>query len=401
MRFFKNRENEERNFNESLAEIFQNNSNRIYIDEKIVEKLPSVHESIHKIAGGIAQLPLYLYKENTDLSVTKLNSDYRNFLINEENNDFDTAYKLKYQIVRDLLLYGKSYNYIHRKGNEITGIHHVDYKTVTIKDYINNDGIIVDKEIHFTLNNMALKKHVTDFLIIEYSNVGVLNSESLLRLMIEHDRTLESGLKNVARPLGILKTPGRLTQPIIERLRESWQSLYSGGSNAGKTVILEEGLDFKSIDVNLVNLQAIEMKEQFIEDVERLFGLHNIKSDEEFLKRTLSPIINAIESSINKAMLLEREKREGCYFRTDTSELLRPSTQEQYNMIANAVKNGIMTVNEGRQILDLPNFFTESETGDKLLLSLGNVLVDSKWNTTILNLGQTINNNGDTDNADS
>ena len=215
--------------------------------------------------------------------------------------------------------------------------------------------------------------------------------------MVEHDKTLESGLKNVARPLGVLKTSSRLTKPALDRLKESWQSLYSGGSNAGKTVILEEGLEFSSIDVNLSNLQAIEMKEQFVEDVERLFGLHNIKSDEEFLKRTLSPIISCIESSMNKSILLEREKREGYYFRTDTSELLRPSTQEQYTMIANAVKNGIMTVNEGRQILDLPNFFVNSDNGDKLLLSLGNVLIDSNWNSTILNLGQTINNKGSVD----
>ena len=394
MWFIKNKHNEERSFNESLAEIFSSSTGRVYIDERIVEKLPSVHESIQKIAGGIAQLPLYLYKENTDLSVTKLRDDYRNFIINEENNE---SYKLKYEIVRDLLLYGKSYNYIYRKGNKIDGIHHVDYKAVTVKDYINDDGIIVDKEIHFTLNNKALVKSAYDFLIIEYSNCGILNSDSLLRLMVEHDKTLESGLKNVARPLGVLKTSSRLTKPALDRLKESWQSLYSGGSNAGKTVILEEGLEFSSIDVNLSNLQAIEMKEQFVEDVERLFGLHNIKSDEEFLKRTLSPIISCIESSMNKSILLEREKREGYYFRTDTSELLRPSTQEQYTMIANAVKNGIMTVNEGRQILDLPNFFVNSDNGDKLLLSLGNVLIDSNWNSTILNLGQTINNKGSVD----
>lgn len=395
--FSKNKEREQREFNTAIAEIFSNNN--IYISDKIVEKLPSVYESINKISSQIAQLPLYLYKENDDFSVEKIKNDYRCFIVNEESSQYETSYKIKYDIVRDLLLYGKSYNYIQRNGNKITGIHHVEYKTVTIKEYIDDNGILIDYDCHFILNNKSIIKNSYDMLIINYSNVGILNSENLLQLMIEYDKTLKFGLQNASMPLGVLKTSGRLTDNAINKLKASWQSLYSGSSNAGKTVVLEDGLDYKSFDIDLSHLQMIDMKKEFTNDVKRLFNLYEINSDEDFLKRTLNPLINAIESSINKYLLLEKEKLNGYYFRTDCSELLRPSTSEQYSIMGNAVKSGILTVNECRQILDLPKFFNESNEGDKLIMSLGSVLIDKDYTATILNLGQTIG--GNSNNSDS
>lgn len=218
---------------------------------------------------------------------------------------------------------------------------------------------------------------------------GILNSSDLLELIIGHTNTLKSVLKNASLPFGILQASGRLTDSTIQRLRQSWSNLYSGSRNAGKVVILEEGLEYKSFDINIEQLQMVKQKEQLISEIERLFNLHDIKSDDEFLKRTLSPLITCIENAIDKNLLLEKEKKENYFFRFDTRELLRPSTKEQYEVVALAVQKGLMTINEARQYLDLPIFFKPEH--DKLILSLGNCLADKNLNVDVLNLGLSMN----------
>lgn len=380
---------EERSINVGLVELFKTNG--IYISEKVVDKIPVVSESVAKIAGSIAQMPIYLYLEES-LRVERQFNDYREFLLNQEINEHETAFKFKYGLVKDLLYYGKSYHYIERQGNRIKSLHRVDPKTVTKKEFVDDKAIIKDIEIHYTLNNKALTANVFDFMIIE-KGTGILNSADLLELMIKHNQTLKYALENSTLPLGILQSKSRLTKDAINRLRESWQSLYSGTSNAGKTVILEEGLEYKAMDINIEQLQMIEQKEQFIADVQRLFNLYDIKSDDEFLKRTLAPIICCIENSIDKSLLLEREKKDRYFYRFDTKELLRPSTKEQYEIGALAVQKGLMTINEVRQYLDLPIFFNADK--DKLLLSLGNCLADKDLNIDILNMGLSVNTESD------
>ena len=391
MKLFKNTtpQLEERSFKMALSQAFT--TSNIYINDSVIEKIPSISENINLISGTIAQMPVYLYTEDKSLRVLRKNNDYREFLLNNESSEFETSYNWKYSLVRDLLLYGKSYSYIQRQGNKIIGLHRVDPKTVTKKEYIDDKGIMKDIEIHYTLNNKSFKSNIFDFLIIEKGN-GILNSTNLLELMMQYDDTVKTALKNVVIPSGILKTTGRLTQPAIEKLKASWNSIYSGGANAGKTVILEEGLEYKSLDISVEKLQLPQIKSNFIEDVERLFNMHNINSDELFLKRVLSPLICCIENSLDKHILLEREKKQNYYFRFNTKELLRPSYIEQANAVVQLVKGGIITINEGRSYLDEKPFFENNN--DKLLLSLGNCLANKEMDIQILNLGKTLDSNG-------
>lgn len=390
MRFFKQKsEVEERSFKMALSQMFS--TSNIYINDSIIEKIPSVSENINLISGTVAQMPIYLYDENNSLQVTRKNEDYREFLLNNENSEFETSYNWKYNLVKDLLLYGKSYSYIERKGSKIIGLHRVDPKTVTKKEYIDDKGIIKDIEIHYTLNNKACIASIFDFLVVEKGN-GILNSTNLLELLMEYDNTVKSALKNVVIPSGILTSDRRLTQNVIDKLRDSWQSIYQGGANAGKTIILEEGLSYKNLEISVEKLQLPQIKANFIEDVERIFNMHNIDSDEKFLKRVLSPIICCIENAIDKHILLEKEKKKGYYFRFNTKELLRPSVVEQANAAVQLVKGGLLTINEGRAYMDEKPFFNEEN--DKLLLSLGNCLANKDMDIQILNLGQTINSNG-------
>ena len=116
--FMKSNETEERNVGTgtSITSLFNPEQS---IGEDVVLKIPTVQSCYELIAGTIAQLPIYLYRETEDGSVDKISDDYRNILLNDEPNEFQSAYSMKKQMVKDYLFRGATYSYVERNGNEI------------------------------------------------------------------------------------------------------------------------------------------------------------------------------------------------------------------------------------------------------------------------------------------
>lgn len=389
--FNKTKDTEVRNYNYS-ATIESLFSNRVLINKNSIEKIPVVQESLKKICGTIAALPIELMIKDR-FKNTVIEDDVRLYLLNTENNSYQTSYNYKYRIVEDLLLYGKHYSYIERKGTKIDGLYPIEFKTVTEQDVINDNGIIVSKDIHFTLNTRVLNKNAYQLLIIDTGNKGILNSDKLLSLLMAHDEMLESVINNISMPSGYLKSSSRLTEQTINRMKESWKNLYSGGSNAGKTIILEEGIDYKTLDIDLTKFQSLDNKKAFIEDVERLFNLYNIKNDSEYLKYTIAPLVSCIENALTCQLLLSSEKEKNIIFRFNCEMVDRADEKTRIESIALAVDKGLLTINEGRLRLD-ENPFILNNKEEFLNLSQGKVMLFPDGNIIIPNMGTAINADG-------
>lgn len=390
MGLFKKKEERSMSYNALIESL---SSNNIYISKNTVEKIPVVYESIKKIAGTIASLPIeYCHKQNNVNNF--IDDDVRLFLLNVENNEYSTSYNLKYSIVEDLLLYGKSYCFIERKGTKIKGLHHINYETVTEKKIIDENGVIIDKEINYTLNSMVCNKNAYEILIIDSCNKGILNSNKILELMLQHDYMLENVIKNIAMPSGYLKSSGRLTQQTIDRMKDSWKKLYSGGKNAGKTIILEEGLEYKTFDIDLNKLQSLDNKKAFVEDIQRLFNLYNIKDDREYLKYVVTPLISCIENALNSQLLLTREKENNYKFIFDTEMIDRATEKTRMETIILGLNSGIYTINEARERLDMEPFILDSNDAF-LSLSMGKIMLKQNGTVVMPNIGTKINMDGD------
>lgn len=389
MGLFKKKQVEEvRNYNSVLEALTSNN---IYISKNSINKIPVVRESINKIAGTLASLPIELLKKEENKN-TFLNDD-RLYLLNIENNTYSTSYQYKYRIVEDLLLYGKHYSYIERKGTKIIGLYPIEHSTVSERDVIDNNGIIIDKVINYTLNNMIQSKNAYEILIIDTGNKGILNSNNVLELALKHDNMMSKVLDNIAMPSGYLKSNDRLTNSTIQKMRESWKNLYTGSQNMGKTIILEEGLEYKTFDIDLSKLQSNDNKKQFTDDIKRLFGLYDIKSDSEYLKYTLTPIISAIENALSSQLLLTSEKENNIKFIINTEEVARASEKERIEALTMAINSGILTINEARTRLNENPFILDSKK-DFLSVSQGKIMLFPDSTLTIPNMGTVLNAEG-------
>ena len=201
-----------------------------------------------------------------------------------------------------------------------------------------------------------------------------------------------------ALPLGILETDGRLSDITAKRLRQSWESIYGGVKNSGKTVILEEGLKYKPLSLSPNDLGLNEGRKISNEEICKLFnvpisliasekGYGNTEQDSlHFMKYCISPIISCIESQLDRSLLLEDEKMDGYYFRFDLTELMRTTEKEKFEAVKIGMEIGALSINESRAKLDMPPL-----EKDFIMMNLGNVFYDVKTGEFIVpNTGQNV-----------
>lgn len=404
MGFFKKKEIEDRNYSTALNSLFH--SNFIFLSEDDALKIPAIKNGIELIASSIAALPIYLYEEK-DGQVEKIFGDNREFLLNKEPNFLETAYNLKKKMVKDFILYGGSYALLEKDGLNIDAIYNINASTITAELLINNKGIPIGVDYKFALNGKPLNADITEMLVCldasvdgATTNRGLLkDGQKLLNLMKNEIDLHNSFLENGAVVKAVLQTEGRIKLDVLERLKKSISALYSGTKNAGKTLVLEDGLKFVPIQNNLEEIEMINSKKHNTAEVEKLLNLpsgflqdNQKRSSEDnlvYLQRTLMPIITALEESFNKALLLEQEKKDNFFFRFDVSEILRATQKEMVDMLSTGIKSGLYTINEARAIIDKPKF----GNSDFLLFNLAHVVYKKDGTMVIPNMAQSLDVN--------
>ncbi|PFK17896.1 phage portal protein [Bacillus cereus] len=361
------------------------------ISEEEALKIPSVKAAVELISNSISTLPIYLYVENEiDKSIEKV-SDSRINTLNHRSNKFQTAQSIKKKVVTDYLLHGKAYLY--KKNGEL---HHLETRNVDEADYT-DDGITLGRK-EITYNGpRTVELDSSEVIIIDSATNGILADGG--KILVQASQQIEYSLAlltNSAVPTGVLKSASRLTETVINRLRESWESLYQGASRSGRTIILEEGMEFVPLSMKPDEMQLTDSHKTMISEIARLFNIPESminssankynsleQNGAQYLKGTLFPIITAIESSLDNEMLNETEQQLGYFFRFDTSEILRTTESEKIKTVSEALSNGLISFNEAREKLDMPKIEKDYYT-----LSLGNVLKDAKTGElTIPNMG--------------
>ena len=160
----------------------------------------------------------------------------------------------------DYLLHGNSYLIPEWNRNKIVALYHVPPKNVNIKKYARKGTeYIIDGKIGIQgIDGTYVKDFDPDELVIILKNSddglqskGVLDLNSeLLELALRQQRYSSSILENGSLPLAVLQVPTKLTEKAMNNIKNSWVRNYQGGNNAGKTVVLEEGVEYKPVSLN-------------------------------------------------------------------------------------------------------------------------------------------------------
>ena len=180
-------------------------------------------------------------------------------------------------------------------------------------------------------------------------------------------------MENQLVPSGIITHPGRLTPEAAERLKTQFAKRYMGRENAGKPILMEEGMKFEPVTIRPEDAQFLESRRFGIEEIARWFGVppHKLADMEratfsniehqslEFVTDALMPWVKKLEEEADYKLLSRRsaegyESTDGYYTKIDVRGLLRGDNKSRMEYYKGGVTNGIFSINDCRAWEDLP-----------------------------------------------
>jgi phage portal protein BeeE len=172
---------------------------------------------------------------------------------------------------------------------------------------------------------------------------------------------------NGTRIQGYLTTAGRLDRQKAADIAQRWAQNYAGADQGGKTAVLEQGLEFKALDLkNLVELQMAELQKSNDADILRAFNLPpqvageivqnraNAQEATRLLVMTcLQPMARRTCDALGLYLLTPEERAQGVRVSISLRDLTRGHGTELADSLSKLVLAGIVTRNEARSDLGL------------------------------------------------
>lgn len=185
---------------------------------------------------------------------------------------------------------------------------------------------------------------------------------------------------------GILKIPGQLNKDAKDKVREEWETLYTGINNAQRIAILDAGLEFQSIGMPLKDAQFIEGMKFDKAEIATIFNvpLHmvneldrathsNIEQQAlDFIQNTLSPILVPWEQEFAYKSFSESELKR-YYMKFNLTSLLRADSKSRGEFYKLMWEIGGFNINK---ILELEDMDGIGELGEKRFVSLNYTTLD-------------------------
>ena len=361
--------------------------------------IPTLAGCVELISSLVASIPIRLYKEENG-KVEEVKEDIRLKLLNEETGDTLTAFQMKKALVIDYLLMGNGYIYINKERNTIKSLHYVKESEISVisatDPIFKNYNIMVQGENYRPYNFVKLLRHSDD----GSTGYGIIEENPLLLSVTYNSLKYENIIsKTGGNKKGFLQAENTLSKEVIDNLKEQWKRMYS--DNTENCIVLNKGLSFKESQATPAETQMNENKITNGNEICKVFnvppsiitgdGKANEGDFDKMFKMAILPIINNLISSINRDLLLEKEKK-SFYFGVDTNELLKGDIEKRFRAYEIAIKNKIMGVNEVRYKEDLEPIEAFEDT---VLLGLNDVLYNTKKGTVYTpNTNQTSNMKG-------
>jgi HK97 family phage portal protein len=174
---------------------------------------------------------------------------------------------------------------------------------------------------------------------------------------------------NSARPDYALRTDQKLSPDAIENLRSQLADNHQGVDRAFKPMVLQGGLDIKTITMPVTDIQLIETRQFQIEEIARIYGVppfmigYNEKTTSwgsgveamgtGFVRFSLRQHLNKIETELNRKLFRTAAKR----VEFDTFDLERADMKSMFEAfrigIGRAGEPGFISVEEARMRLNM------------------------------------------------
>lgn len=323
------------------------------------------------IASDIAKLRIRLVqRDQYGIWKEVPNNTFRAFV---KPNRYQTRLQFYESWVLSKLQHGNAYILLERTEQRVTGMHVLDPCRVT--------PLVADNgDVYYDVNADQLAGMPERLVIpardiihdrfnclfhplVGLSPIFAAGLAAMQGLAIQSDSTLF--FQNGAQPGGVLTAPGEISDETAARLKEYWDTNFSG-QNAGKVAVLGDDLHYEAMKAKATDSQVIEQLKWSAEVVCGVYHVpafmvgvgaepnyNNVQNlTLRYYSQCLQRIIEDIEALLDEAFGMNGDVGTGASLGTefDLDDLLRMDTATQFDIAAKA--KGILTLDEQRRRLN-------------------------------------------------
>lgn len=337
-------------------------------------KIPAVYRCVDLISSAIAMLPLHLMERDATIGKKAGAHPVYRVLMKRPNN-WQTPFQFKRLMERRKLIDGNAYALPIWSGSRLSELIPLPTANVRVEQQTDWSVIYIvktpgggetryrrDQIFHLMgpsengITGISLASHASDSF-----GLSLAAQESARKIF---ERGMSAG--------GALTTDKSLSSEAIARMKESLKEDYSGADNAGRWMILEEGLKPEKFGMNGRDAQGVEQRNFQIEDVARIFGVPRpfVMLDDTswgsgieqlalfFVCYALAPRFVEWEQAVALSLLSPQRQEDRYYAKFNERALLRGSMKDQAELWGKLLGAGgtaqVLEANEIREQMDLP-----------------------------------------------
>lgn len=342
------------------------------IDAYAILRCPAAQAGVRLIADSVAALDVRLYRDGEKGRELVRASDHPVARLLERPNPWTGETDFKRQLVQDFLIWGNGEALVARVQGEPREMHRIDPRACSIT---------IDLETTEPTYTVAMQNGGSRVFgyadIVHIKNLSVDGIRGLGMTTIGSDAigvatVLERHAAKLfgrgARPAGILEYAKKLTQEQVDRLRANFDLKFGGSEESARTLVLEDGVKFQPLQLASTDSQFVENRRFQTLEIARLLNIppsllgevdQSIKLDTEeigqqFLDRTIAPILELVEDAFERALLTEEERDAGYEIEFDTANFARANMEKRFAAYKSGIEAGVLLLNEARDREGLP-----------------------------------------------
>ncbi|HEX2527443.1 MAG TPA: phage portal protein [Geminicoccus sp.] len=353
----------------------------VHVSAESALRSPTTLAAVRAISESVGSLPFHLFRRRPNGSRERDNDPPAAALLAGDWCPWSGAVESKTGLQMDALLHGAGLAQVIRTGTTPRELHRLDPRDVT------RDTSGPEPRFKFSVNEIERTLDWRDTLYLPTpGSIGgrvvclvhlAREAIALDLLMAEHQARLFS---NGARPAGVLKYGKALPPDVAKRLRESFAAAQAGGGNSGKTLVLEDGMDFAPLQFSSTDSQFLELRRLVTQEIARAFKVpgtligdldratwRNVEElMRQFVQTCLMPWAEVWQSALERVLLTPEERRE-YFIEAVFDDLLRGDLAGRFTAYRQATGGSWLTPNEVRALDNRPPI----DGGDELIRQAG------------------------------
>lgn len=358
-------------------------------NESLALKVEAVFACLRDKSESIGQIPLKLYKDKVKKGRDVVTNGRNYRIFTQKPNDYMTMQQFMEMLTVSVERHGAFYAYIERndRGSMMSVIPfrhqtniqpNMDLNGNVYYTYLRNDG---NQGQPYDLNSLFIVK---GFTLDGYTPVSpIVQTATNLSIASTQEQSY-----NELQTNGITSQMALSTDALFDdvnaraRLKEDWEE-FRGPGGVKKIPILEQGLKPISLKLTPQETELLKNREFTVNRVCRTFrvplhrvGVNNLSSkdnifelDEAYMRDSLNPVLVKAEFAFNELL------PDGFKVQFDRNAFYSGSPWRLLTHVEKGVKGGLLTINEGRDILG----WEPVEGGDVFAIDNNNV-VYGFWN---------------------